>query len=64
MASDANLEPQQESYVDGCMKSEREQRLGAFDLAIGQGIADAAAGRLKPISDVAARLMTKYDDRS
>ncbi|ACS57411.1 type II toxin-antitoxin system ParD family antitoxin [Rhizobium ruizarguesonis] len=43
---------------------EREKRLMALDLAIGQGIADAESGRFKPISDVAARLSGKYDDRS
>ncbi|TAV49945.1 type II toxin-antitoxin system ParD family antitoxin [Rhizobium leguminosarum] len=42
---------------------EREKRLMALDLAIGQGIADAEAGRFKPISDVAARLSAKYDGR-
>ncbi|MBP2444579.1 hypothetical protein [Rhizobium leguminosarum] len=46
------------------MKSEREKQLVALDLAIGRGIADAEAGRLKPVGDVAARLITKYDDRS
>ncbi|OWV69969.1 addiction module antitoxin [Rhizobium sp. R634] len=43
---------------------EREKRLIALDLAIGQGIADAEAGRIKPIRDVAARLAAKYDGRS
>ena len=43
---------------------EREKRLMALDLAIAQGIADAEAGRLKPIADVAARLTAKYDGRS
>lgn len=43
---------------------EREKRLQALDLAIGRGIADAEAGRLKPIGDVAARLAAKYSDRS
>ncbi|MBY4609698.1 type II toxin-antitoxin system ParD family antitoxin [Rhizobium sp. 9T] len=43
---------------------EREKRLMALDLAIGQGIADAEAGRLKPIGDVAARLTAKYESRS
>ncbi|MBB3649988.1 antitoxin ParD1/3/4 [Rhizobium sp. BK619] len=43
---------------------EREKRLVALDLAIAQGIADAEAGRLKPIADVAARLTAKYDSRS
>ncbi|PDT15780.1 type II toxin-antitoxin system ParD family antitoxin [Rhizobium sp. J15] len=43
---------------------EREKRLIALDLAIGQGIADAEAGRIKPIRDVAARLKAKYDGRS
>lgn len=43
---------------------EREKRLMALDLAISQGIADAEAGRFKPISDVAARLAAKYDGHS
>ncbi|MBY3122987.1 type II toxin-antitoxin system ParD family antitoxin [Rhizobium laguerreae] len=42
---------------------EREKRLMALE-AIDQGIADAEAGRFKPISDVAARLAAKYDGRS
>ncbi|ARM89499.1 addiction module antidote protein [Rhizobium sp. CIAT894] len=43
---------------------EREKRLTALDLAIGRGIADAEAGRLKPIGEVGARLAAKYSGRS
>ncbi|NKM71657.1 type II toxin-antitoxin system ParD family antitoxin [Rhizobium laguerreae] len=78
MASSANLGQQLENYVNELVKSgrynsrsevlregvrlveEREKRLMALDLAI----ADAEAGRFKPISDVAARLAAKYDGRS
>lgn len=42
---------------------EREKRLIPLDLAISRGIADAEAGRLKPVSEVAARLAAKYDGR-
>lgn len=40
---------------------EREKRLAALDAALARGIADADAGRVKPIEDVADRLITKYE---
>lgn len=43
---------------------EREKRLLALDLAIAQGVADAEAGKLSPIRDVAARLTAKYEAKS
>lgn len=64
MANSKNPEWQPESHVDECVKSKRKDRLIALDLAITQGIADAEAGRLKPIGDVAIRLKVKYDGRS
>lgn len=39
---------------------EREKRLMALDVAIARGLADADAGRVKPIGDVATRLAAKY----
>ena len=39
---------------------EREVRLAALDAAIGRGIADADAGRVHDIDDVAGRLDAKY----
>ena len=39
---------------------EREKRLAALDAAISRGVADAEAGRAKPIADVADRLSAKY----
>jgi antitoxin ParD1/3/4 len=39
---------------------EREKRLAALDLAIARGIADADAGRITPIDDVASQLRAKY----
>lgn len=39
---------------------ERETRLGVLDHALSRGIADADAGRVKPLADVAARLEAKY----
>ena len=39
---------------------EREKRLAALDAAIARGLADADAGRVKPIGEVAARLTAKY----
>lgn len=39
---------------------EREKRLAALDAAISRGIADADAGRVKPIEEVAERLSAKY----
>lgn len=63
MATSKAPEWQRESHVDECVKSKRKERLIALDLAIDRGIADAEAGRLKPIGDVAARLTAKYHDR-
>ena len=39
---------------------EREKRLVALDAAIARGIADADAGRLTPVREVADRLAAKY----
>ena len=39
---------------------EREARLAALDAAIARGIADADAGRTKPIAQVFDRLEAKY----
>lgn len=39
---------------------EREKRLAALDAAISRGLADADAGRVKPIEEVAGRLTSKY----
>ena len=39
---------------------EREVRMAALDAAIGRGIADADAGRVHDLDDVAARLDAKY----
>jgi antitoxin ParD1/3/4 len=39
---------------------EREKRLTVLDAAIERGLADADAGRVKPISEVASRLAAKY----
>jgi antitoxin ParD1/3/4 len=39
---------------------EREKRLAALDAAIARGIADAEAGRVKPLGQVFRRLDTKY----
>lgn len=39
---------------------EREKRLVALDAAIARGIADAEAGRVKPIREVGDRLTAKY----
>jgi antitoxin ParD1/3/4 len=39
---------------------EREKRLAALDAALARGLADAEAGRVKPIEEVAARLKAKY----
>ena len=41
---------------------EREKRLAALDAAISRGIADAEAGRVKPVKNVADRLFAKYGD--
>ncbi|EJT04473.1 hypothetical protein [Rhizobium sp. CCGE 510] len=61
MADNANSDPQLQNHMDDRVKSEREKRLMTLDLAIGRGIADAEAGRLKPKGDVASRLTAKYD---
>ena len=39
---------------------EREKRLAALDAAIARGIADAEAGRVKPLGQVFRRLDAKY----
>ncbi len=39
---------------------EREKRLAVLDAALARGLADAEAGRVKPIEEVAARLKAKY----
>jgi antitoxin ParD1/3/4 len=39
---------------------EREARLAALDAAIARGIADAEAGRVKPVGQVFRRLDGKY----
>jgi antitoxin ParD1/3/4 len=39
---------------------EREARLATLDAAIARGLADAEAGRVKPLSEVFDRLETKY----
>jgi len=41
---------------------EREARLAALDAALGRGIADADAGRVKPAAAVFDRLAEKYQD--
>lgn len=41
---------------------EREKRLVALDAAIERGLADADAGRVKPVREVADRLVAKYQD--
>lgn len=39
---------------------EREKRLEALDAALAKGLADVEAGRVKPLREVADRLMAKY----
>ena len=39
---------------------EREKRLEALDRALAEGLADVEAGRVKPLRDVADRLIAKY----
>jgi antitoxin ParD1/3/4 len=39
---------------------EREKRLAVLDAAINRGLADADAGRVKPVREVADRLAAKY----
>ena len=43
---------------------ERETRLSVLDQALARGLADAEAGRVKPMSDVVARLEAKYQSVS
>jgi antitoxin ParD1/3/4 len=43
---------------------ERETRLSVLDQALARGLADAEAGRVKPMSDVVARLEAKYQSMS
>lgn len=43
---------------------ERETRLSVLDQALARGLADAEAGRAKPMSDVVARLEVKYQAMS
>lgn len=43
---------------------EREARLSVLDQALARGLADAEAGRIKPMSDVVARLEAKYQAMS
>ncbi len=42
------------------MVEDRERRLEALDRSIERGLADTAAGRIKPVEDVAERLIAKY----
>ena len=42
------------------MMEEREKRLSALDAAIERGLADEAAGRVKPADEVFDRLEAKY----
>lgn len=39
---------------------ERETRLSVLDQALARGLADAEAGRVKPLADVTARLEAKF----
>jgi len=39
---------------------EREKRLEALDAALARGMADVEAGRVKPLREVADRLIAKY----
>jgi len=39
---------------------EREAKLAALDAAIARGVADARAGRVKPLDEVFDRLEAKY----
>lgn len=40
---------------------EREKRLAVLDAALGRGLADAEAGRVKPVAEIGARLAAKYE---
>jgi len=42
------------------MVEARERRLAALDRALERGLADEADGRVKPIEEVADRLIAKY----
>ena len=42
-----------------CLMQEREARLAVLDQALARGLADAEAGRVKPIAGVVARLEQK-----
>jgi len=44
------------------MVEARERRLAALDAQIERGLADEAAGKVKPVEAVAARLKAKYAD--
>lgn len=46
------------------LMQEREARLAVLDQALARGLADEAAGRVKPMAEVAARLERKYSDPS
>jgi len=43
---------------------EREARLAALDASIARGLADADAGRMHDIDDVAASLNARYADKA
>ena len=43
---------------------EREPRLSVLDQSLARGLADAEAGRVKPMSEVASRLEAKYQAMS
>lgn len=43
---------------------ERETRLSVLDQALARGLADAEAGRVKPMSEAVARLEAKYQAKS
>jgi len=43
---------------------ERETRLSVLDQALAQGLADAEAGRVKPMSEVVSRQEAKYQAMS
>ena len=43
---------------------ERETRLSVLDQSLARGFADAEAGRVKPMSEVASRLEAKYQAMS
>lgn len=40
---------------------EREKRLACLDAALARGLADVAAGRVRPIGDVADELTARYE---